>query len=117
MSGDSPYVGEGEIDCEEVMSRGGANCGDEYFAVFACPFCRQVYLLECEVDTAYVDANDLKKRVLVAGTSFACVSCDQEIPKDTAWVGPRAPERFKVLRKEMMRSDWRWLLNAAPNQP
>ncbi|RXK55397.1 hypothetical protein ESB00_05725 [Oleiharenicola lentus] len=107
---DSDYIGEGEIDYAKVMARGGANCGDEDFAVFACPFCRHVYLLEYEVDTAYLDASDLKKRVSVFNTCFSCVSCGIEIPSDTAWVGPRAPEKFKVLREEMSRSGWRWIL-------
>ena len=116
MSSDSPFVGEGEIDHAEIMSCGGANCGDEDFAVFACPHCRHVYLLEYEVDTAYLDANDLSKRVSVFNCGFSCVSCHKEIESDTAWVGSRAPERFRVLREELLSSDWRWILKTRPNQ-
>lgn len=114
MSTDSPYVGEGEIDHAEVMARGGANGGDEDFAVFACPSCRHVYLLEYEVDTAYLDAHDLSKRVSVFNTGFACVSCGKEIAGETAWVGPRAPARFRVLREELIHSDWRWIMRKEP---
>jgi hypothetical protein len=110
MSSDSQFIGEGEIDYEKVMSRGGANCGDEDFAVFACPLCRHVYLLEYEVDTAYLDGRDLKKRLSVFNTGFECVACGKEIPGNTAWVGSRAPEKFRVLREELFRSDWRWIL-------
>lgn len=107
---DSPYIEVGEIDYAEVIARGGANCGDEDFAVFACPHCRHAYLLEYEIDTAYLDANDLSKRVSVFDTGFTCISCQKEIDSDTAWVGPRAPEKFRVLRPEFVHSDWQWIL-------
>ena len=111
MSDDTDLVGEGEINYAAVMARGGANCGDEDFALFACPFCRHVYLLEYEVDTAYLDGNDLKNRVSVFNSGLPCVSCGEEIPGDTAWVGPKAPEKFRVHRDELMSSDWRWVID------
>jgi hypothetical protein len=116
MNDDTDYVGEGEIDYYAVLARGGADCGDEDFALFACPFCRHTYLLEYEVDTAYLDGTDLTKRVSVFNTGFACVACSNEIRGDTAWVGSRAPDEFRVRRAELMRSDWRWVLKKPKNE-
>jgi hypothetical protein len=47
------FVSEAVIDYAEVFRRGGRNLGDEDFALFKCPKCGRVYLLEYEVDTVY----------------------------------------------------------------
>jgi hypothetical protein len=51
----SDFVPEGAIDYGEVFRRGGHNFGDEDFALFKCPSCGRIYLLEYEVDTVYLD--------------------------------------------------------------
>ena len=106
----SDFVPESEIDYDEVYRRGGRNCGDEDFAVFRCPFCDHVYMMEYEVDTVYLDGRDLTKRLAVFNSSFDCLSCSRYIPVG-AWVGPRAEERFQVTWEQLARSDWAWCVS------
>jgi len=110
MSPYSDFVEEDDINYEKVLEGGGRNCGDEDFAVFWCPFCHRVYLMEYEVDTVYTDAHDLTQRIPVFNSGFACVACGKEVQAD-AWVGPRAKKEFRVRYEEMLKSDWAWILN------
>jgi hypothetical protein len=105
----SDFVPEDAIDYGEVFRRGGSNHGDEDFALFKCPGCAQIYLLEYEVDTAYLDANDLTTRVAVFDDSFECIRCGNAVPDDEPWAGPRASPRFLVTWDELSRSDWAWI--------
>jgi glyoxylase I family protein len=104
---DHGYVPEDAIDHAAIFARGGANHGDEDFALFKCPDCGQVYLLEYEVDTVYLDATDLSKRVPVSSSSFRCVACRRDVARG-AWAGPRVEERFRVTWAELDASGWRW---------
>jgi predicted RNA-binding Zn-ribbon protein involved in translation (DUF1610 family) len=114
MSGPAgDLVPENAIDYAEVFRRGGRNLGDEDFAVFKCPTCGQVYLLEYEVDTVYLDPNDLSRRLPVHSDTFDCVTCGQRVPDDEPWVGPKASPRFGVTWGELRRSDWRWVARSA----
>jgi hypothetical protein len=47
----SHFVPESAIDYEAVLRRGGRNLGDEDFALFKCPSCNRLYLMDYEVDT------------------------------------------------------------------
>lgn len=105
----SRYVPETAIDYEAVLRRGGRNFGDEDFALFKCPSCGQVYLLEYEVDTVYLDGNDLSKRVNVTDPKqpFQCAGCGQDL-SEGPWAGPRAKEQFLVTWEELRSSSWSW---------
>jgi hypothetical protein len=103
-------VPETAIDYGEVIRRGGTNCGDEDFALFKCPGCGHVYLMDYEVDTVYLDAGELSKRVSVFAESFPCVECGNMLPKDGPWVGPRARQEFGVTWTELVSSDWAWVV-------
>src|SRR5687768_18512016 len=85
-------VPESAIDYDEIFRRGGRNHGDEDFALFKCPSCGRIYLLEYEVDTAYLDPDDLSRRANVVEDSFDCVGCGQRIPQGEPWSG-RSEER------------------------
>ncbi len=104
----STSVPEEEFDYAEIFRRGGHNCGDEDFALFRCPFCERVYLLEYEVDTVYLDGRDLSKRISVFDCSFTCLGCEHPIPDDKPWIGRRAAAEFQVTWEELARSDWAW---------
>ena len=107
----SRYVPETAIDYEAIFRRGGRNFGDEDFALFKCPRCGYVYLLEYEADTVYLDGSDLSKRQDVTGRpviSFICVGCTQALPEG-AWAGPRAKEQFLVTWQELKASAWSWV--------
>jgi hypothetical protein len=104
----SDFVPEEKIDYEEVLRRGGHNCGDENFALFKCPFCDRVYMIEYEVDTAYLDGRDLTKRCSVFDCSFDCLGCGRQIPNNQPWIGKKATEDFQVTWEQVARSDWAW---------
>jgi hypothetical protein len=105
--GDDDFVPEEAMDYDEIFRRGGQNSGDENFALFKCPSCNRVYLLEYEVDTVYLDATDLTKRVPVNGQTFTCTGCGKLVPRG-AWAGPWAKARFRVTWGQLKASDWAW---------
>jgi hypothetical protein len=104
---DCDVVPEDAVDYDEIFRRGGRNCGDEDFALFKCPVCGTIYLLEYEVDTVYLDARDLAKRVPVSSQSFTCVGCGTMVPRGR-WGGPKADDRFRVTWGELAASEWVW---------
>src|SRR5882724_7879851 len=103
------FVPETAIDYDEVIRRGGRNLGDEDFALFKCPACGRIYLLEYEVDTAYLDPEDLSRRADVVEGSFDCVECRRRIPDDEPWIGPKADSKFAVTWPELEASRWAWI--------
>lgn len=111
MKTHSQFVEEDDIDYDKVLNGGGRNCGDEDFAVFGCPFCQCIYLMEYEVDTVYTNPHDLSQRIPVFNGGFACVACGKEVPGGVAWIGPRAKDEFRVRYEDMLKSDWAWVLN------
>jgi predicted RNA-binding Zn-ribbon protein involved in translation (DUF1610 family) len=102
-------VPETAIDYDEVFRRGGRNLGDEDFALFKCPYCGRIYLLEYEVDTAYLDPDDLSVRANVFNDSFDCLDCGNRIPDDEPWIGPKARPEFGVIWPELKSSRWSWV--------
>jgi hypothetical protein len=106
---ENELVPEEAIDYDEVLRRGGHNHGDEDFALFKCPHCGRIYLLEYEVDTVYLDPNDLTKRAPVFSDPFDCVACGKEVSKSEPWIGPKASPRFGVTWDELESSDWAWI--------
>lgn len=102
-------VPETSIDYDEVFCRGGRNLGDEDFALFKCPFCGRVYLLDYEVDTVYLDPDDLAHRIDIDEGAFDCVGCGNRIPHDEPWIGPKAALKFGVTWAELEASRWSWV--------
>jgi len=104
-------VPEKDLDYHEIMRRGGANCGDEDFALCKCPHCDRVYLMEYEVDTLYLDAEDLSKRASVCDWPiiFDCVGCGGRFPETGAWIGPKAPPAMQLTWQLLKASPWRWV--------
>jgi len=106
----SHFVPETAIDHDAVIRRGGRNLGDEDFALFKCPGCRAVYLLEYEVDTVYLDGTDLSKRFDATDSAqeFVCLGCNTAVPNG-AWAGPKADDTFRVTWQELKASSWAWV--------
>lgn len=104
-------VPEAALDHAEILRRGGANHGDEDFALCKCPRCDRVYLLEYEVDTFYLDAMDLTRRAGLTnqGSTFRCVQCGAAFPAGVAWIGARAPAEMQVTWDMLAASPWRWV--------
>lgn len=107
------YVPESAIDYAAIFGRGGRNSGDEDFALFKCPSCSHVYLMDYEVDTVYVDGNDLSQREGVSDPQYprrllVCVHCKRRLPKGK-WIGPHAEEQFQVTWSELDASAWSWV--------
>jgi len=109
------FVPESAIDYEAVFCRGGRNTGNEGFALFKCPHCGCIFLMDREDDTIYLDGSDLSKRGFAGDSNqpFKCTRCKLQVPVGT-WVGPRAEERFQVTWVELSASAWSWC--AAPLQ-
>jgi hypothetical protein len=107
------YVHEEYVDYDEIYRRGGQNLGDEDFALFRCPACDRVYLVDYEVDTVYLDGRDLSRRIDVDGEPFYCTGCRERIPDDKAWVGQNPSPRFRVSWALLASSDWAWVAKRA----
>lgn len=92
-------------------SVGGANLGDEDFALLKCPSCPCIYLIEYEVDTLYTNPGDLVERIPVSDypRNFNCITCGARFPETEAWIGPKAPKDIRVSWHQLSRSPWRWV--------
>jgi len=111
-------VPEAALDFEEIFRRGGANCGDEDFALCKCPQCGRVFLIEYEVDTLYLDPLNLERRVAIniSVSGLACEEgCGGELPSKTPWIGPKAPEAMQVTWQDLASSPWRWITTRTRN--
>ena len=105
----SKYVPETDIDYDAVFSRGVKPYDDEDFALFKCPNCGYIYLLDYEIDNLFLDGNDLSKSINVSSIDpFICVNCRTAIPS-APWVGPNAEDRFMVTWEELADSAWSWI--------
>lgn len=104
-------VPEALLDVDEKLRRGGANFGDEDFALCKCPHCSRVYLIEYEADAQYLDPARLDRRVCInIGVSgFQCEGCGGEFPENTPWIGPKAPEAMQVRWQDLAASPWCWV--------
>ena len=76
----------------------------------SAPDCGRIYLIEYEVDTIYLDPDDLGRRV---GTdlnvsSFVCEGCGTIWPPG-AWIGPKAATGMQVRWADLAASRWRWI--------
>jgi hypothetical protein len=102
------YVREEYVDYDEILRRGGGNFDDEDFALFKCPYCVRVYLMDYEVPTIYLDGFDLTKRVVLQASGlFYCIGCRRRVP-DGVWVGEKPSRKFRVSWELLGRSDWAW---------
>ena len=102
------FVPEGALDHEAIFEREGSNRGNEQFAVFKCPRCDHIYLLEYEVHTVYLDPTNLAKRVPIGSGTFECTRCGHEVPRGD-WAGPLVESRFQVTWDELLDSEWAWV--------
>jgi predicted Fe-S protein YdhL (DUF1289 family) len=104
-------VPEAALDYDEILRRGGANCGDEDFAMCKCPHCGRVYLVEYEVDTLYLDSENLSRRMSIdlEVSGFLCEGCGGAFPERMAWIGAKAPESMQVTWEDLAASPWRWV--------
>jgi hypothetical protein len=68
-------------------------------------------LIEYEVDTLYVDAEDLTRRVPIdiGSSGYDCEKCGGEFPRGVAWIGKKSPEAMQVTCKDLEESPWRWV--------
>ena len=113
MTNTNDEVPEAAIDYDEVFRRGGANCGDEDFALCKCPSCCSIYLIEYEVDTIYLSPSNLSLResINLGVTLFECPQCRESWPQE-CWIGPKAPDSMRVSWDELANSQWAWITKA-----
>jgi hypothetical protein len=110
----SRWVPETALDYSEILGRGGWSCGYGEFALFQCPRCGQVYLIDYEVDTVFLNASDLSQRVSAAGTTFPCIRCHEALPEGRwLWNGAEPDEAvrpFAVTWEQLLASEWNWVV-------
>jgi len=109
----SQFINETDIDFREVIRRGGANGGDEDFAFVRCPTCGYIYLIDYEIDTAFVDAADLTRRVGFSydGDVIPCSGCGKPLLAGQIWAALRGDEgtiAWQVPREAFLASKWAW---------
>ncbi len=109
----SRFVTEAEINYRQVIRRGGTSGGDENFAFVRCPSCGQIYLIDHEVDTAYLDANDLSRRVPFhsPGDAIACAQCGEPLLAEQIWAAIRGDTGtldWQVPWEQFQGSGWAW---------
>jgi rubredoxin len=109
------FVHETAIDYAEVYRRGGHNLGDEDFALFKCPACGQIYLIDYEVFMIYIDGDDLSHRMDANLGELNCVKCGYHFLANEPIVGPKADLKFGVTWSELKSSRWAWI--AQPHAP
>lgn len=108
-----PFVAETQIDYHEIIRRGGANGGDEDFAFIRFPNCEQIYLINYEVDTVYIDANDLSRRIGFYSPNdvIACVNCGKSLLAEQIWAALRSGAEaldWQVPWEAFRQSAWAW---------
>jgi hypothetical protein len=104
------FIKEADLNYDLILKRVGAYTqGDEDFDVFKCPVCNRIYLIEYEADTIFTDPGNLS--ALQSGESFSCLSCGYSFPKGEAIIGPKASDKYRVTRSELLASKWSWLLS------
>ena len=109
----SQFITEADVDYHEVIRRGGANGGDENFAFVRCPTCGYVYVIDSEVDTAFVDASDLSRRVgfYSVGDIIPCAGCGKPLLAEQIWAALRGDEgtdAWQVPWEAIRASAWAW---------
>jgi ribosomal protein S27E len=106
-------ITEKDIDYKSIMLHGGANEGNEDFAFIQCPSCGHIYLIESEVDTIYLDSNNLsvRKGFYSGGDVVHCVNCGNKLTAVEIWAAIRkdiGTELWQVSWKKFMLSPWNW---------
>jgi hypothetical protein len=105
------FIQDDDLDYELILDRGFRTQGDEDFAVFHCPVCKRIYLVEYEGDTLFSCPED--PSVLQSlDSSFRCLSCENPFSSEEPIIGPRANDRYGVTRDELLASTWSWLLRS-----
>ena len=101
------FVPDHAIDYDEIFSRGGRTFGNEDFAVFRCPDCGKVYLVDREVDVVFTNGRDLAARALSFEPGFRCVACGFDMYQDPP--GRGMTEKSRVTWDQLRESDWAWV--------
>jgi hypothetical protein len=103
------FVQDADLNYELILEKGFQTQGDEDHAVFNCPVCKRIYLVEYEGDTLFSDPGD-PSFLKSFDCSFSCLSCGHTFSSDEPIIGPKANDRYKVTRHELLASTWSWLL-------
>ena len=102
------FVPDYAIDYDEVFSRGGRNFGDEDFALFKCPGCWQIYLIDRSAEVVYVNPKDVNARVPADDVKRRCVGCAAAMPEGPL-SGDAAPEAVRVTWDQLRATRWAWV--------
>lgn len=104
----SGYVNETDIDDGKIIrALGLASYGDEDFAVFKCPECHRIYLIDYEVESIFIDPDNIQ--AIRSGGGFTCESCGYRFDRRII-IGDKADDQFRVTIQALKTSEWCWIL-------
>ncbi|MDD2047197.1 hypothetical protein [Pseudomonas putida] len=102
------YITTFEIDHIKILaSPMYESYGDEDFDIFNCPICKKIYLIDYEVDSIFLDPENLSE--IFNGDVFLCSFCGFDFTGEVI-IGAAADEKYKVTLEHLMQSDWKWIL-------
>lgn len=102
------YINEDHIDYEKIISHlNECSYGDEDFALFKCPQCNKIYLMDYEMDTIFISAKNL--HLMANGSNFSCVVCGYSFVRKIL-TGDKSNDIFKVTHNEINSDEWIWIL-------
>lgn len=102
------YIAENDIDYGKIINHLNEYVyGDEDFALFKCPQCYKIYLIDYEVETIFTSAKNL--HLMANGSDFSCVKCGYSFIKKII-IGDKADAKFKVTQDEIKDDEWVWIL-------
>lgn len=102
------YIDEKDINEVKIKHAiGNASYGDEDFAIFKCPQCNKIYLIDYEVDTIYLSAKNIQ--LMTSASNFSCIKCGYSFAGKII-IGNKADDIFKVTNTEIIKDDWAWII-------
>lgn len=104
---DSPeVVGRNDLDFDAMSRRGWDFDSGSLYALFKCPACDRIHLLDTEWDQVYSDADDAAVGV-DATDGFRC-ACGKDLGTSLGR-GVTPEPGFAVPVALLARSPWRWI--------
>jgi hypothetical protein len=106
-----PRVEGSDLDDNEIVRRGGARSGAGSLTVLACPVCSDIYVVDADLKSMYVDGADLSRRVDLSGDTIECLECGGRMPVvdiRQAVAGDPTHASWRADWKAFRASPWAW---------
>lgn len=87
--------------------------GNEWFMVFKCLECNQIFLFDNEHDTIFTNSKNVNE--YQALNNPICPACGVNF-KGHIVVGEKAENKFRVTWDEINSSDWKWIIKVKEDE-